>query len=457
MQHSSNEQIFNYAAAVRQELLRQHKLTYRNFSRLGKDWGVPVVHQQMDAAEWAAVAFYRAMLMVSHTKEVAFQRLTDFYDEHQPSFTTKSSRKQLFQQFSTPAPLAALCGWFCHLDKARSVLEPNGGTGMMLIGLPDRSKATVNEIEPFRRRLLELSEYGQVLSQDTDTLSIPNQRFDVVIGNPPFELLPERQRWNGFEIKRREHLHCLMALGHMKPTGRAALIIYGHNEFDDDGRFKDYRIFFNALYHYYHVIDVISVHNDFYKKQGAWAPVRVILIAGRKPAPEGFAQRLVAQPELAEVCTTWGELWTRFKSATERADMRFPIEFAYGRLTKDEFKVQHPDRYRASQLLHQAHQRPDPNAVPDPLAQFRPVDLSESLKTALDVLADSLDSNEMLRTVEALKPTDKLLFAQYLTQKRYPCQPDSVSLLRSWNALTGFVQPSSSLILLHKQLQTVLK
>ena len=84
----------------------------------------------------------------------------------------------------------------------------------------------------------------------------------------------------------------LRALDCMKDDGRAAIIIGGHTGWDNIGRIQAGKnwIFFNYLYHHYHVDDVINIDgHKLYSRQGTAFDVRLILISGRKEKPEGYA------------------------------------------------------------------------------------------------------------------------------------------------------------------------
>ena len=77
----------------------------------------------------------------------------------------------------------------------------------------------------------------------------------------------------------------------MRNSGHAAIIIGGHTEWDEYGRIKSgkNRIFLSYLYSHYNVIDVININGELYRKQGTTYPIRLILIAGRKSEPNGYA------------------------------------------------------------------------------------------------------------------------------------------------------------------------
>lgn len=63
----------------------------------------------------------------------------------------------------------------------------------------------------------------------------------------------------------------LRALDTMKDNGKAAIIIGGHNRYDSKGRFQKskHRVFFNYLYSYYNVVDLINIDgHKLYSRQG---------------------------------------------------------------------------------------------------------------------------------------------------------------------------------------------
>ena len=89
------------------------------------------------------------------------------------------------------------------------------------------------------------------------------------------------------------------ALNCMKDDGKAAIIIGDYMNYDKEGLiapFASDRIFFNYLYRYYNVVDVISLEGNFYLNMGTAAPIRIILIDGA--FPEG---RQVLPPSLDKI------------------------------------------------------------------------------------------------------------------------------------------------------------
>ena len=103
-----------------------------------------------------------------------------------------------------------------------------------------------------------------------------------------------------------------LALHTMKDNGRAALIVMKHVYFREDGFMGKYRPFFNWLYRHYIVDDVINLDSfKLYNKQGAVAPVMLILIGGRKATPHGVAPLQIEAPHLDDIVDNFMTLWKR--------------------------------------------------------------------------------------------------------------------------------------------------
>ena len=163
--------------------------------------------------------------------------------------------------------------------------EPSAGNGMLTIA-GEPKDFIVNELAEFRNKNLKSQGYAEVMQVDA---SLPftdfAKKFDGIITNPPFGSIETTAEYGGFKITSLEHLMALRALDTMKDDGRAAIIIGGHTSWDSEGRIQagKNRIFFNYLYHFYKVDDVINISGrDLYSRMGTSFNVRVILIAGRK-------------------------------------------------------------------------------------------------------------------------------------------------------------------------------
>ena len=112
--------------------------------------------------------------------------------------TRRSEQQIRLQQFSTPLPFAALVLRAAAIRKGETVLEPSAGTGA-LAAFAARAGATLllNEIDPFRQRLLRAVFGGEVTGHDgehiDDLLQTPVLP-EVVVMNPPFASSVDRSR-----------------------------------------------------------------------------------------------------------------------------------------------------------------------------------------------------------------------------------------------------------------------
>jgi hypothetical protein len=244
------------------------------------------------------------------TDEKKFQKIVKLY-EGQPSLNARDNDRINKQQYSTPAPMAYLMGQFLsNGKKVESGLEPSAGNGMLTINLP-KEKMHVNDIDEMRLSNLQKQGFGEVTSQD-GLQSFGEKKFDVVVTNPPFGNVTPKVYDGIYEISGLEHQMAINALESMKDDGRAAIIIGGNTEYNQNGSIKGKdRAFLNYLYAHYNVVDVINMNgHELYSRQGTGFPVRMILINGRKEFnPRNFAP--VIQKARAERVNSYDELYKR--------------------------------------------------------------------------------------------------------------------------------------------------
>ena len=221
-----------------------------------------------------------------------YQTACEIYD-NQVNFAHRTSNSVLLQQYSTPLPLSYLAGAYVKHNQPETAryFEPSAGNGLLTIALNSRY-VTVNEIDKNRNKnLREFGNYNSVTSQDASK-PFPEieHSFDGIITNPPFGRW-DTEKIGGYPISKLEHIMSIRALDTMKDNGRAAIIIGGHTEWDKYNRVENgaNRYFLSYLYHYYNVDDVINIDGKMYAKQGTTFPIRLILINGRKAAPDGTA------------------------------------------------------------------------------------------------------------------------------------------------------------------------
>ena len=312
---------------VRASLAQATPLTRPILERMGRAHGIEDIQEVKELTEWAIVLEARALAHGSGSPRAIFDSIVALY-QRQPNLSLRTSVSVLLQQYSTAAPLAWLASWFCFAGSHTAwptFFEPSAGNGMLTIAAPGNfGLGVVNEIDATRRRHLSEMGYGQVLGQDA-TLPFDLPQFDVVLTNPPFGAIDPVQV-DGYKIASLEHAMALNALRHLKPNGRAAIIIGGHTEWDEHGRIQagKNRIFFNLLHHYYHVVDSINVDSKkLYSRMGTGFNVRLILIDGRKATPAGVAP--LRDPQRDVVVRSYAALFDRVQAVvTPRAADSLP-------------------------------------------------------------------------------------------------------------------------------------
>ncbi len=138
--------------------------------------------------------------------------------------TRRSEQQIRLQQFSTPLPFAALAVSAAAIRKGETVLEPSAGTGA-LAGFAVRAGARLmlNEIDPFRQRLLQALFGLDVTGHDgehiDDLLQTPVLP-DVVVMNPPFASSIDRAKDRHIAAK-----HLISAAKRLAPGGRLVAIL----------------------------------------------------------------------------------------------------------------------------------------------------------------------------------------------------------------------------------------
>ncbi|GLO79872.1 hypothetical protein MACH23_32930 [Sulfitobacter pontiacus] len=138
--------------------------------------------------------------------------------------TRRSEQQIRLQQFSTPLSFAAMVVRAAAVRKGETLLEPSAGTGA-LAAFAARAGATLllNEIDPFRQRLLRAVFGGEVTGHDgehiDDLLQTPVLP-DVVVMNPPFASSIDRSRDKHIAAK-----HLIAAAKRLAPGGRLVAIM----------------------------------------------------------------------------------------------------------------------------------------------------------------------------------------------------------------------------------------
>jgi hypothetical protein len=302
MNHTGKE--MEFCNFIHQKIIDGVKMNKRDTERFAGQFGILDKNSIKELCELAIVIRARELANRSISRKARYDDIVALY-RSQVNLSHRTSQSVMLQQYSTPAPIAFLAGSFVRKERvpmrAEPVyFEPSAGNGLLTIALP-ADHTYVNEIDEFRSKNLAIQGFTQQLRQDaTEKFGDWSDEpfFDGIITNPPFGKF-DRTLFVGhstlrsdgdFPINTLDHVMAIRALDCMKDTGRAAIIIGSHTEWDSAGRIKagKNRIFFSYLYRYYHVDDVINIDGDLYSRQGTSFNVRLILIDGRKTKPEGY-------------------------------------------------------------------------------------------------------------------------------------------------------------------------
>jgi hypothetical protein len=244
-------------------------------------------------------------------EQTRFDALIALY-EKQPRFSKRTSTSIANQAYSTPVPLAFAASVMADVNKSTTLYEPTAGMGALTI-TADPAHTTVNEIDELRRGELEGKGFGVVTGEDAKTYE-PGESVDRVLANPPFGSLDQAVNRDGFIIKKREHLISIKALDAMKDDGRAALILGAGLK---KGRISGAdKVFLNYLLNNYNVVGNYEIAGELYSGQGAKFPLRLVVVAGRRPSTG--LQDLA--PSSAERLETWDEVWSKVKEVRDATE-----------------------------------------------------------------------------------------------------------------------------------------
>lgn len=230
------------------------------------------------------------------SRDVIFQLLLENYGL-QVNLSARFSETVQYQQYSTPYPICYLMSEFVGVTDQGEYFEPTAGNAGMTIG-SNRKKFVVNELDKFRIRTLNLFDCKYTIMSDATDVSLYRafpQRFDGVLGNPPFGSMSEKMSVDGFsaKFKNLERYILLWSLTTMKKQGRLAFIIGGHFQKSEKSNepLKDVDlVFLTNIGSKHRISDVINIKGDLYAKMGTRFDVCLILIDGsvEKPIPASF-------------------------------------------------------------------------------------------------------------------------------------------------------------------------
>ena len=283
--------------------------------KYAKDHGMTVKQMQEEVEAYQVIRAREVARNPKLSRREKFDRILAIY-EQQPPLNERTSTSMENQAYSTPLPLAFLCGEAIHIDSASAVYEPTAGNGALLISA-DPDAVHANEIEETRRRTLEDMRIRYVTGRDATGYK-PGGRFDAVIMNPPFGTLKEKIKVNGYyNIGKLEHQIAVKALEVLAPDGRAAMILGASL---DKGKFTSTEMpFMNYLYNNFKVADNFEVDGELYRKQGASYPVRVILLSGRLAETDNHEKDA---PKTVDRLKNWNDIYNRMEGIANETDER---------------------------------------------------------------------------------------------------------------------------------------
>ena len=283
-----------------------------------------ISNTEMQSRELDIVIKARAIAQNGESLRSRFNAMLELY-ENQPTIRPTDTKSKLFQQYSTPCPLAFLASEFVKQEGKRYYFEPSAGNGMLTISLPEQFTC-VNELDEVRYKNLRKQGFCRVTQLDSSKKIdlYGGSFFDGVITNPPFKSLPksEQEVRNGFNLATLDYKMAAVALDQMKGVGKAAVIV-GGKLFDNYWKpvkgtdkkmlFGQWKVFLGWLYGQYNVVDVIYIGGDYiYRKQGTTYPVVLILINGRHIFDKNkHKPRYIFDPVKDKIIETYEQLFER--------------------------------------------------------------------------------------------------------------------------------------------------
>ena len=227
-----------------------------------------------------------------------------------PTHTVRSEDQIRFQQFSTPADLAALCVILAQPLATDIVLEPSAGHGALVATLPDISALHLNEIDPRRREKLVLL-FPQAATTGIDGAMLASHlnaavQPSLILMNPPFSRSMGR---GADEFAAVRHLRA--AITRLKQGGRIVAIM--PDWFSPSAKYEET---FRRTLEGARVVLSLRLDKGGYVKHGTGIAVRVLVI-DKVPGEIG-----VSTINRGSV----GELFAALPSVPHRATLRDPAQ-----------------------------------------------------------------------------------------------------------------------------------
>lgn len=317
----SVESTRTFVDRFKDKLNNNEKLNIVGLRKLAEEAGIknPKDTELQEMAELGITEMAREISLSPRSSEERFKDIVDLYNK-QPTISMRSSERIDKQQYSTPIPIGFMMGEYLNQGNPETYLEPSTGNGMLTVNIPPE-KTIANEIDPVRLKMLGEQGFRMVTNQDANK-PFP-YKVDRVLMNPPFGK-SEAKEFDGAMISGLDEQMVANALTNLNEDGKGAIVIGGHNSYDEKGRLKNDKYFFNYLYKRYHVDDVINIDGSLYSKQGTSFPVRVILIGGVKKDKSGYAP--LEDKEANKPVKSFEELQTRIQNIIDNGPAKHNIQ-----------------------------------------------------------------------------------------------------------------------------------
>ncbi|WP_299628568.1 strawberry notch family protein [uncultured Tateyamaria sp.] len=207
-------------ATIRQEPLKSSTLARFMRESFGRSdasgvWDWRMAYDMMQAAAVAEVCREHHVDDATLTATLASRLLSE---------TRRSEQQIRLQQFSTPLSYAALAVQAAGIRKGELVLEPSAGTGALAaFAARAGAKLFLNEVDPFRRALLEIVFETTTTEHDAehiDDLLPPTLSPSLIVMNPPFASSVDRSNDKHIAAK-----HLIAAAKRLAPGGRLVAVM----------------------------------------------------------------------------------------------------------------------------------------------------------------------------------------------------------------------------------------
>lgn len=213
-----------------------------------------------------------------------------------PSETERSVHQSIYQQFSTPLPMAFTMASLLRITPSTVAVEPSAGTGNLAecVRLRGTKHLLVNELHDFRHHLLCHGDYEQCTREDGLQLNnltcFDGRTIDCVIINPPFS----RQVNTGSRVDILAGAnHLLAAYKRLREGGRMVLIINA----TFGGSHRGWKHFVKHLGTHKVLVNCLLDSSAFLRK-GTAVPTRLILLHKGNTRDDTFPQ---AKASLSEI------------------------------------------------------------------------------------------------------------------------------------------------------------